>query len=102
MKLSIYDLNFKGGLVPEDKSAIKDVILDTYNNCVADGAEQLELPVKPVSFTDLVSILKDKGLIKGAGSLPPTPQPSVAATQPQLEQPLLDSYREEVVLSGKC
>ena len=96
MKLNISDLVFKGGLVPEDKKAIKDVMLDTFNNCVAEGAASLELPAKPLSFTTLISTLREKGLIKGSGSVSSLPQIPPSNSPSSEEQKLLDSYRNEV------
>ena len=95
MKLNLSELTFQGGLVPEDKKAIKEVVLDTYNNCVADGAV-LELPTKPLSLTTLISTLKEKGLIKGSGSVSSSSQPPTNSSSSEEQQKLLDSYRNGV------
>ena len=80
MKLSISDLSFQGGLVPEDQKSIKDIILTTYNNCLGEGAENLELPDKPLTYSSLIKVLKDKGLLKSSCSAPSSSQ---ATTPPQ-------------------
>ena len=97
MKLSISDLNFQGGLVPEDQKSIKDMILTTYNNCLVDGAETLQLPDEPLSYTDLIKVLTDKGLIKSScstsGSSQATPSPSQTCEATDL---LSLTYKKEV------
>ena len=97
MKLSICDLNFVGGLVPEDKESLKDMILTTFNNCVADGAENLQLPDQPLSYSSLIQVLKDKGLLKSSLS---TPSSSRATPPPLPSSEEIDilalGYKQEV------
>ena len=57
-------LYFDGGSVPENKDAIADAILDFYNACIDTGAKDLELPKEPLSYTELINQLKEKGLIQ--------------------------------------
>ena len=97
MKLNISDLSFHGGLVPEEQKSIKDIILTTYNNCLVEGAQDLQLPDKPLSYSALIQVLKDKGLIKGSCSplngSGTTPSPSQSSEE--LES-LSSSYKQEV------
>ena len=90
MKSSNNNLDFwNGSLIPKVKSSVKDAILDAYNTCVAAGGD-LVLPDRPLSFTKLISILKDKGLIEGQ---PPPPQASI-----QTPPPCIQSTEEELNL----
>ena len=63
-KLGVNKLYFDGGSVPENKDAIADAILDFYNACIDTGAKDLELPKEPLSYTELINQLKEKGLIQ--------------------------------------
>ena len=60
----------------------------------------LVLPNKPLSFTKLISILKEKGLIEGH---PPPPQASIQTPSPCIQSSeeelnLMAGYKEEVQL----
>ena len=91
MKLGNNNLYLKGSSVPQTKEAVKEAILDTYNACLVEGAEDLELPDKALTYTGLINILKEKGLIQG--SAPP------AASSPSPSPEVLDrlnNYRDEV------
>ena len=80
-KLSINGLIFRGAFVPEVKAAVKDVINDTYSNCLAEGAT-LTLPEKPVTFSVLIRILKEKGLIKSPAPPSQAPAPTQSLDPP--------------------
>ena len=97
MKLSICDLNFVGGLVPEDKESLKDMILTTFNNCVAEGAENLQLPDQPLSYSSLIQVLKDKGLLKSSCSTPSSSRASPPPSQSTEDIDILAlGYKQEV------
>ena len=61
-----------------------------FTTCVTAGATDIVLPEKPISYTELIRQLKDKGLIK-----PPTP-PGPAPPPPALpgpEQPAVSVHQ---------
>ena len=90
-KLLLNDLEYRGNLVPEVKTAIPEAIDDLFRTCVAEGATDLILPKNPVSFTSLIAILKELNLIKTAvpvvstPSLAPPAESSSAAPPPTPE-----------------
>ena len=91
MKLGNNNLYLKGSTVPGNKEAIKEAILDTFNACIGEGAEDLKFPTQPLTYTSLISILKEKGLVQG-----PTPPPaSTPAQSPEVIE-RLNEHREEV------
>ena len=93
-KLGVNKLHFDGGSVPENKDAVADAILDLYNACIDEGATDLELPKEPLSYTELVNQLKEKGLIQAKtptiNNIPPALTPE--------EQQLQTAHKEQVFL----
>ena len=69
-----------GGLVPPSVSAIKDAVKDLVATCKAQGADIPSLPSKAISFSALVKILEDLGVLSGT----PDPQPEPAEADPIL------------------
>ena len=88
MKTENNNLNFRGNIVPANKAAM-------FTACVAEGAT-LDLPTKPMPYTKVISILKEKGLIKGR-----TPLSTSAPPQSPEELVLLAQHRQEVKIICK-
>ena len=91
-------MEFRGSRVPKVKTAVTEAIRDLHRSCVDEGATDLELPTKPLTYSDLIIKLKDLGLIP---STPPVAaQRSAADRIEQVEQQqqlaLLETHRTEV------
>ena len=65
-KLELHDLDYPGRKVPEDNTI--DVIRTLHAKCLKDGAPPFPCPTEPLTYTELVKVLKGKGLIS---SFPP-------------------------------
>lgn len=85
-KLGLNNLVFKGSLIPTNPSAVQEAIEDLANSCKTEGAEDTVLSLKPLSFTNLIRKLEQKGLIK----------PSKAAKLPMPKQ----SSQESALSAG--
>ena len=72
-KLILNGLDYKGTLVAEDESSVLDNVQTCYAACIKAGAPPFKCPTKPHTYTEVVAILRKKGLIKslcfhGAGT----------------------------------
>ena len=95
-------MEFRGSRVPKVKTAVTEAIKDLNESCVDEGATDLELPTRALTYSSLIAKLKDLGLIP-----PPPPPPEVVQQGPaparveQVEQQqqllFLDSHRTEVL-----
>lgn len=63
-KLANHNLEFRGNKTPALKSAVPEAISDLFNSCLAEGAVDLILPQRPLTYTALVTELINLGLIK--------------------------------------
>ena len=79
--------------VPADKSGLTDLVADLVQSCVKQGARDLVPLEKPLSYTEQVEVLKDKGLL---GNVTPADVPDPANPPSQEEQDLLAAHRSEV------
>ena len=95
LKLENNNLDFRGNGVAANKAAITEAIQDMFTACVAEGAT-LDLPTKPMTYSEVIAILKEKGLIKGH----PTPSTSAPPQSPE-EMQLLAQHRQEVKIICK-
>ena len=95
LKLENNNLDFRGNGVAANMDAITEAIQDMFTACVAEGAT-LDLPTKPMPYTKVISILKEKGLIKGR-----TPLSTSAPPQSPEELALLAQHRQEVKIICK-
>ena len=68
-KLANNDLDFRGCKVPKVKTAVMEAIRDLHEGCVEEGATDLELPTQPLTYSGLITRMKELGLI----SPPPPP-----------------------------
>ena len=80
IKLELHNLLLDGGLVPPSVSAIRDAVKDLVATCKAQGAKIPSAPSKAISFSALVKILEDLGVL----SCTPDPQPEPAEADPIL------------------
>ena len=81
--------------VPQDKSTIPELVSDLVQSCAKQGARDLVALTEPLSYTDLVDLLKEKGLIVAS----PTPPPAAGTTGNTLspeEETLLVGHKNEV------
>lgn len=90
-------MEFRGSRVPKVKSAVSEAIRDLHKACVDEGATDLELPTGPLTYSALVTKLRELGLIPPS---PPKVAPGVAASRAeQVEQHqqmlLLGTHRNE-------
>ena len=94
LKLENNDLEMRVAKVPTDRSCLQDLVADLVQSCTSQGARDLGTLEKPLTFTEQVSVLKEKGLIgPGPGSTaPPSTAPSVSPE----ERALMSAHREEV------
>ena len=107
-KLGIYDLDFRGAKVPKVRTAVTEAICDLHRACTDEGATDLPLPSKPLTYTALVLKLKELGLVSppgnAGGNIPPPPPPPPAAPQHQQEeaeaQARLDQIEQESILAN--
>ena len=60
-KLELNDLDYPGRKLPEDNAL--DNIRTMHAKCLKDGAPSFPCPTSPTTYTDLIKILKEKGLI---------------------------------------
>ena len=60
-KLDLYDLDYQGRKVPED--AGQDHIRTLHAKCLKAGAPPFPCPTEPLTYTELIKDLKEKGLI---------------------------------------
>ena len=91
-KLAVNKLYYDGGLVPEKKEAVLDAITDLYNGCVEAGASNFIMPLNPISYSDLVTALRESGVLPGHSSGPVSAQ--VIAPE---EEALKAAHREKVL-----
>ena len=107
-KLGIFDLDFRGAKVPKVKTAVTEAICDLHRACTDEGATDLPLPSKPLTYTALVLKLKELGLVSppgnAGGDIPPPPPPPPAAPQHQQEeaevQARVDQIEQESILAN--
>jgi len=90
-KLAVNKLYYDGGLVPEKKEAVLDAITDLYNGCVEAGASNFIMPQNPISYSDLVTALRESGVLPGHSTGPVSAQ--VIAPE---EEALKAAHREKV------
>ena len=60
-KLDLYDLDYKGKKVPEND--VEDHIRTMHAKCLKAGAPPFPCPTKPLTYTALIKVLKEKGLV---------------------------------------
>ena len=73
------DLDFRGYLVPDKKSAVVNTIRDLHQSCLKEGASpDLALPDKSLSYSRLIEVLTAKGLVSDPNEIvmPPAEIPS--------------------------
>ena len=92
IKLGNNDLEMRAARVPADKSDFPDLVADLVQSCVAQGARDLVLPEKPLTYTAQVDVLKTKGLL-GKVTVSGTGPATVATPE---EEALLASHQKEV------
>ena len=104
-KLGINDLEFRGGKIPKNKKAVSEAISDIHQACIDEGATELTMPTKPLTYTSLILKLKDLGLVtpSGNGGDAPPPPPPPAAQQQQDDvdaQVRVDQIEEAAILAN--
>ena len=62
-KLSLNDLEYKGTKVVVEPEAALENVRTCHATCLKDGAPQFPCPNKPHSYSEVVEILRKKGLI---------------------------------------
>ena len=79
--------------VPQDKSTIPELVSDLVQSCAKQGARDLVALTEPLSYTDLVDLLKEKGLIVASPSHPPAVGTNTLSSE---EEKLLVGHKNEV------
>ena len=78
--------------VPSDKSGLKELVLDLVKSCTSQGARDPGPMERPLTFTEQVSTLKEKGLISSGSTEPTRTVPSLSPQTQALKQ----SHRDKV------
>ena len=94
LKLGNNDLEMRVAKVPADRSGLQELVGDLVQSCTSQGARDLGPLDKPLTFTEQVSVLTEKGLIGSKTPAAPTPPPPPTVS-PE-EQELLVAHRNGV------
>ena len=97
LKLGNNDLEMRVAKVPSDRSGLKELVADLVQSCTSQGARDLGSLDKALTFTEQVSILKEKGLIgSNKPDPPPSSAPSMSSEEQAMEQAMIVAHRTEV------
>ena len=70
-KLILHDLDYKGKCVSGTREAILDNVKTYHALCLKEGAPDFPCPTEPHTYSELIPILRKKGLISSFPSEDP-------------------------------